>query len=76
MGIFSNDIRKVSGKSSIVEDATLETLVQDDETNVSNISEDMEWEGNEAIGTIHENYNTIMTNIGLAEANHYESYVE
>ena len=74
MGIFSNDIRKVSGKSSIVEDATLETLVQDDETNVSNISEDMEWEGNEAIGTIHENYNTIMTNIGLAEANHYESY--
>lgn len=55
MGIFSNDIRKVSGRSSIVEDATLETLVQDDETNVSNISEDMEWEGNEAIGTIHEN---------------------
>lgn len=72
MGIFAHGIKEVSGVSSIVEDASLESILQDSDVDTSMLTEDPEYDGNEIIGTIYENYNTIMTNVALTEATYFE----
>lgn len=72
MGIFAHGIKEVSGISSIVEDASLESVLQDSDVDTSMLTEDPEYDGNEIIGTIYENYNTIMTNVALTEATYFE----
>jgi len=72
MGIFSHGINSGTGYSSITENATIESLVEDSSINIDNVSEDFEYEGNEAIATVTENYNSIMMAIGITEASYLE----
>ena len=72
MGIFSHGVNSGTGYSSITENATIESLVEDSSVDVDGISEDFEYEGNEAIATVTENYNNIMMAIGITEASYLE----